>query len=122
MAAVSPPLVLRDIFDRPPPPNLPFSHSKPTLLFSYWCTGFSLLIIIVRLFGRMIRNNQLFREDWIMFWSIVPLLIRQALVHIVLLWGTNNIDISAGLSPQEIFDRSVGSRAVLASRVFYALL
>jgi hypothetical protein len=115
-------LVLRDIFDQPPPPRLPFSNSKPTLLFSYWCTGFSLTIILIRLFGRMVRNNQLFREDKIMFWSIVPLLIRQGLVHVVLLWGTNNVDTTGNLSPQEIYDRSVGSRLVLASRVFYAIL
>ncbi|TVY91720.1 hypothetical protein LAWI1_G003308 [Lachnellula willkommii] len=40
-------------------------------------------------------------------------------VHVVLLYGTNNT-ITTGLSDQEIYHRSIGSRLVLVSRIFYA--
>jgi hypothetical protein len=75
----------------------------------------------VRLIGRMVRNNQLFKEDKIMFASIVPLLGRMALVHVILLWGTNNVDTSKGLGEMDILHRTTGSRLVLAARIFYAM-
>ncbi|KKA24195.1 Integral membrane protein Pth11-like protein [Rasamsonia emersonii CBS 393.64] len=51
--------------------------------------------------------------------SIVPLLIRMAFAHVVLIWGTNNTK-TAGLSELDIQHREIGSRLVLAARVFYA--
>jgi hypothetical protein len=56
-----------------------------------------------------------------MFWSIVPLLIRMALIHVVLLYGTNNVT-TEGLTPQDVMERTIGSKLVLATRIFYAML
>lgn len=42
------------------------------------------------------------------------------LVHVILLFGTNNVQ-TAGLTAKQIHDRSIGSRLVLASRIFYAM-
>ena len=93
--------------------------SHPTLLVSWWCTGFALGIILVRLSSRYIRTEKLFREDKVMFWSIVPLLFRMGMVHVVLLWGTNNAS-TAGLSATDIRHREIGSKIVLAARITYA--
>lgn len=65
------------------------------------------------------RTERLFREDRLAFACLIPLFIRMAFVHVVLLYGTNNVDIE-GLSEPSIHDRVVGSRVVLASRIFYA--
>jgi len=53
--------------------------------------------------------------------SMIPLLIRMALIHPVLLWGNNNV-VTTGLSAEDIYHRSIGSRLVLGARIFYALL
>ena len=53
--------------------------------------------------------------------SIVPLMARMGCAHIVLRYGTNNA-ITDGLSKQELWQRSVGSQAVLGARIFYAAL
>ena len=53
--------------------------------------------------------------------SIVPLLARMALVHLVLLWGTNNT-VTTGLASLDIQHREVGGKLVLASRIMYAAL
>lgn len=53
------------------------------------------------------------------FVCIIPLFLRMGVVHVVLLYGTNNT-ITTGLSDQEIYHRSIGSRLVLVSRIFYA--
>jgi len=93
---------------------------NPTLIVSWFCTIFSLVVILIRVCGRWVRTERLFREDKIMLWSIIPLVLRMAFVHPVLIWGTNNTT-SFTLTDQEIRNRSIGSRLVLASRVFYAL-
>lgn len=68
------------------------------------------------------RTERLFREDKVMLYSIIPLLMRMACAHVVLIWQTNNLDTATfALSNQEIYQRSVGSRLVLASRILYAM-
>ena len=116
-------ILSRSNFDNQPPPERRTRiQNNPTLLYSWWCTIFSLVIIIIRLWGRWIRNEQLFREDKAMAWSIIPLLARMGFIHVVLIYGTNNVDIE-GLTDQVIIhNREIGSRLVLAARIFYALL
>ena len=53
--------------------------------------------------------------------SLVPLLVRMALVHLILIWGTNNTT-SRGLTELDIRHREIGSRLVLVSRIMYAML
>ena len=78
-------------------------------------------IIVVRLAGRYVRAERLFREDKVMALSLIPLLARMGLVHLVLLWGTNNAK-TEGMTARDIHYRELGSRMVLASRIMYAML
>ena len=113
-------IILRDMNATPPHAKSKLENN-PTLLLSWWCTGFALAIITVRLGGRYVRTEKLFREDKIMAWSIVPLLARMGLVHLVLIWGTNNA-ITDGLTPLQLRHREIGSKLVLVSRIMYAAL
>lgn len=94
---------------------------NPTLLICWWATMFSLAIIVVRLCGRYVRIERFFPEDKVAMISVIPLLIRMILVHFVLIYGTNNTK-TAGLTPEDISKRVIGSKLVLASRIFYAIL
>ncbi|KAL8711341.1 MAG: hypothetical protein Q9220_004238 [cf. Caloplaca sp. 1 TL-2023] len=51
--------------------------------------------------------------------SIIPLLGRMAMVHVIMIWGTNNAR-TAGLGSHDIQHREIGSRLVLVSRILYA--
>ena len=113
-------IIARGLYQSQPPDLQTKSDMNPTLLVSWWCTGFALAAILIRVGGRFVRTERLFREDKIMMWSAVPLLIRMALVHVILIWGTNNTK-TAGLTPTEVHDRQIGARLVLASRIFYAM-
>jgi len=115
-------LIPRTLFNTSPPGPRTSIANNPTLLYSWWCTIASIVIIALRLAGRYIRNERLFREDQIMAWSIVPLLARMACVHVVLIYGTNNVDVSNLSNPVKIRHREIGSQLVLAARIFYALL
>lgn len=113
----------RDVWNDAPPSPRTALDNNPTLLFSWWCTGFALVIILIRLAGRKIRTDCLFAEDKVMFLSIIPLLARMGLIHVVLRWGTNNVTTDGrDLSSSEIYHRSMGSKLVLASRIMYAML
>ncbi|KAK2865344.1 hypothetical protein FQN49_003670 [Arthroderma sp. PD_2] len=95
---------------------------NPTLLVSWWATGFSLAIILVRVCGRYIRTERLFPEDWVMALSIIPLLIRMGFAHVVLIFGTNNVSHRHhDFTMEEIHRREIGSRMVLGARIFYAV-
>jgi hypothetical protein len=86
---------------------------------SWWCTGYAIAIILTRIGGRYVRTEKAYAEDAIMMLAVVPLLMRAAFVHVVLLYGTNNTQIG-GLTETQIHHREVGSQLVLASRIMYA--
>ena len=108
-----------------PPDVQTRQDNNPTLLVSWWATGFALLIILVRVVGRAVRTERLFADDWTMLLSVIPLLIRMGLIHVILLFGTNNAfpqDDAHLFDAEEIRLREIGSRLVLPARIFYALL
>lgn len=76
------------------PPERPFSDAKPTLLVAWWITLFCTCLILLRLSGRYIRVERLFIEDKITALALLPLYMRMACTHVVLLYGTNNIDLA----------------------------
>jgi len=110
-------LLRRPVSDAPDPTT--FRNDKPRLLVSWWCTFYSLTIILTRVAGRYVRAEKIFPEDGIMLLAIIPLLIRMAFVHVVFLFGTNNV-LTEGLSAQQIHQREIGSQMVLVSRFMYA--
>ncbi|KAI5460542.1 hypothetical protein BGZ63DRAFT_509960 [Mariannaea sp. PMI_226] len=98
-----------------------FPEDKPTLLVSWWITIFCIAIITLRLCGRYVRVEKLLREDKIVAGALLPLLLRAICVHFVLKYGTNNVNLdSIDLTQDQIDKRVIGSRLVMASRVFYA--
>ncbi|SPQ24383.1 c8440272-c485-43ec-9eff-07f405d74a1b [Thermothielavioides terrestris] len=103
----------------PPPPARPFSDTKPVLLVSWWITIFCAVTIVVRLLGRWVRVEKLFLEDTYVAAALIPLFLRMAFVHPILIYGTNNVLVPDGsvLSDEEAQRRSIGSRLVLVSRI-----
>ena len=105
-----------------PPPRLrAFDDDKPTLLVCWWTTIFSAVIIILRISGRFVRTERLFREDKTAALALIPMLLRMGCVHYILVHGTNNAQFKGVvLSAEDLRGREVASGLVLASRVLYA--
>ncbi|KAL4806566.1 hypothetical protein BDV18DRAFT_159738 [Aspergillus unguis] len=110
----------RGMYSDVPPDIRTRIQDNPTLLVSWWATGVSLAIIVTRVCGRYVRIERLFREDKIMMAAIIPLLARMAVVHVILIYGTNNTKVD-GLTAEDIRHRQIGSKLVLAARIFYAI-
>ncbi|KOS42398.1 hypothetical protein ACN38_g6746 [Penicillium nordicum] len=121
MASVAMSLVPRGIYQETPPAFQNRTQINPTLMMSWWATIFSLVIIVVRVCGRYIRVERFFTEDKVMMIAIIPLMIRMVLVHFVLVLGTNNTTTTTALTEKEILNRELGSKLVLAARIFYAI-
>lgn len=106
-----------------PPAIRPFSDDKPILLVSWWLTLFCTAVIILRVLGRYVRMEKLFLEDKIAGLALIPMYLRIACVHVVLVYGTNNVELvskeGVHLSQQSMDRRVIGSRLVLATRFFY---
>ncbi|KAK3954409.1 hypothetical protein QBC32DRAFT_88398 [Pseudoneurospora amorphoporcata] len=106
-----------------PPALRPFSDDKPILLVSWWLTLFCTAVIILRVIGRYVRMEKLLLEDKIAALALIPMYLRIACVHVVLVYGTNNVQLvnqeGLHLSQQALDRRVVGSKLVLATRFFY---
>ncbi|KAF6842153.1 integral membrane protein [Colletotrichum plurivorum] len=104
-----------------PPPFRTFRDDKPSLLVCWWITSFCTLIILLRVAGRFIRTEKLFREDKVAALALIPLWLRMVCVHFVLLYGTNNAQLDPNGMTQDALDKkAIASGLVLASRIFYA--
>jgi hypothetical protein len=79
------------------------------------------MIILLRVTGRFIRTERLFREDRIAAMALIPLYIRMGLVHYILLHATNNNNFDGfNVSDKFIREAEIASGLVLAARIFYA--
>ncbi|KAI0457529.1 GPCR protein, PTH11-type [Xylaria acuta] len=103
-----------------PPPLHTADDDKPTLLVCWWITLFCATIIFLRVAGRFIRSEKLFREDRTVMLAAIPLFLRMGFVHIVLFWGTNNARFTWPLTETELRHKSIASGLVLGSRILYA--
>ncbi|KAK6538335.1 hypothetical protein TWF694_011213 [Orbilia ellipsospora] len=110
----------RQVYREEPAQYRSILADNPTLLITWWATGCSLFIILARCFGRYVRTMRLFRDDQWMLLSILPLLLRLSLAHVVLKYGTNNTQTDL-LSEEEIRRREIGSGVVLALRVSFTV-
>ncbi|TGZ78085.1 hypothetical protein EX30DRAFT_334718 [Ascodesmis nigricans] len=113
----------------PAPPPRTYRDDHATLLASYWCAGICIAAFVFRLFGRYVRIEKLYVDDLLMAASVVPLAVRMVFVHLVLQWGTNNVDVDQlkdmykdderGLRA-DVGRRERGSGMVLGARVALA--
>ncbi|KAF8417143.1 hypothetical protein EV426DRAFT_540687, partial [Tirmania nivea] len=95
-----------------------------TLITTYICTFLSLTFIAIRLICRRIRGERYwsFHDDIWMGLSVIPLLLRLGLIHVVIFYGTNSLSMEMAwpLEEEESMDRRIlGSKSVLASRITY---
>ncbi|KAK0630618.1 hypothetical protein B0T17DRAFT_489304 [Bombardia bombarda] len=104
-----------------PPPLRAFVVDKPTLLVCWWITIFCAVIILLRVCGRFVRTERLFREDKMAALALLPLFLRMGCVHFILVHGTNNAQLEGvRLSEDALRRKSIASGLVLLSRILYA--
>jgi len=76
-------ILARNVLSSDPPARRTRETNHATLLVSWWCTIFALVIILLRLSGRWVRSETLFREDKVVAISIIPLMLRMGCAHVL---------------------------------------
>ncbi|KAJ5439086.1 uncharacterized protein N7458_010084 [Penicillium daleae] len=94
-----------------------------TLIILWVFTWAAIGLILLRLLVRKLKGLQFIMGDYFSMGAILCALVRLALVHVVLIWGTNNMTTTFRhthhFTPEEIRRREIASKFVLTNRVFY---
>ena len=95
----------------------------PTLLILWLFSCLALIIMAIRLIWRKVAGQSFNLGDYLTMAACVAALIRLALVHVVLTWGTNNMTDTFRnthhFTAREIYQREIGSKFIIINRFFY---
>ncbi|KAJ5696917.1 hypothetical protein N7536_007329 [Penicillium majusculum] len=94
-----------------------------TLIILWVFTWVTIGLIVLRLLVRKLKGFQFVLGDYFAMGAILCALVRLGLVHVILIWGTNNMSTkfrqTHDFTSEEIRRREIASKFVLANRVFY---
>src|SRR4051812_26881467 len=90
------------------------------LITTWVCTVVAFVVIMIRLIGRKFRRQEFVFDDYIAAFSLIILWARVGMIYTVLKYGTNNITSTAGLTEEDIWRHSMGSKLALGTRILYA--
>lgn len=94
-----------------------------TLIILWVFTWVAIGLIVFRLLVRKLKGFKFVLGDYFAMGAILCALVRLALVHVILIWGTNNMSSTFrhthNFTPEEIRRREIASKFVLTNRVFY---
>jgi hypothetical protein len=94
-----------------------------TLIIHWLFTWVAIGLIGLRLLMRKLKRLPFVLGDYFSMGAILCALARLALVHVILIWGTNNMTPTFRqthhFTLEEIHRREIASKCVLVNRVFY---
>lgn len=93
-----------------------------TLVIGYVLYSICFILIGVRLTARWTRNQKWSIDDYWMWAATIILVLRVVASHLVLEYGTNNVEFVDLLSDNEVKRREFGSKMALVGRGCYATL
>src|SRR5271170_7510566 len=97
--------------------------TEVTIVITWVFTWLAEALMALRLIMRKRREQDLNISDYFTIAAMAFLIIRLAIVHLVLIWGTNNLTAayrdSHTFTAQEIYQLEVGSKLTLAVRAVY---
>lgn len=100
-------------------------ETDPELLILWFLTGAAVAVMILRLVLRKMRKQMLEIGEYLTIVAIVAILVRGALVHVAMVYGTNHISAAVRathhFTPEEIQRREIGSKVTIANRAFYTI-
>jgi hypothetical protein len=100
-------------------------ETESELIILWFLTGAAVAVMILRLFLRLRRKQQLELGDFFTTTAIVSILLRGAVIHVALVWGTNSIPAATRkamiFTPKVIYRLEIGSKLTIVNRVFYTV-
>jgi hypothetical protein len=100
-------------------------EDETELIVLWFLTGGAVAIMLLRLFLKRYRQQGMSLGEYFTIAAIVSILLRGAVVHVALVWGTNNISAASRktmkFTPQLIYRLEIGSKLTIVNRVFYTV-
>lgn len=95
------------------------------ILILWILTGLAVAMMLLRLGLKQYRSQSFSLGDYITIAAIVSILLRGAVIHVALVWGTNSITAAVrktmAFTPEVIYRREIGSQLTIVNRVFYTV-
>jgi hypothetical protein len=99
------------------------AYTTQTLYVLYIFTGLAIFLMVFRVILRRVRGQQWNLSDYLTMACMFFLLARTSMIHVVLVWGTNNVPRIYrhfhDFTEQEIYQRETASKLLLVSRTMY---
>ncbi|KAF2129710.1 hypothetical protein P153DRAFT_314846 [Dothidotthia symphoricarpi CBS 119687] len=94
-----------------------------TVIIHHLFTGLALITMALRLLCRQIVFHKFNFGDYCTMVGMLCAAARGGIIHVVLVWGTNNMSSQAraqiDFTPEEIYRRTIGSKLTIANRPIY---
>lgn len=103
-------------------PTLEMLSDLTTLIVGYVIYSICFLLIAIRLAATWSRNKKWAIDDYWMLAASAVLILRVVVIHLVLVYNTNNIEHPELLTSREMERRAFGSKMALVGRTCYATL
>jgi uncharacterized protein Usg len=97
--------------------------ADPTLIIVWVFTWIAVTVMSLRILLVKINKKPFSIGDYLTMGAIFCALTRLSLIHVVLIWGSNNVTpkfrAMHHFTPQEIYQREIGGKFTIVNRLFY---
>lgn len=97
--------------------------ADPTLIIVWLFSWVAFSVMTARLVMCKLRGRKFITGDFLTMGAMFCVLTRLSLIHVVLIWQSNNMPAkfraTHNFTPDEIYRREVGSKLTLVNRTFY---
>jgi len=101
------------------------TEDETELIILWFLTGGAVAIMLLRLGLKQYTHQRFELGEYFTIAAIVSILLRGAVIHVALVWGTNSISAAAlakvKLTPEYIYRHEIGSKLTIVNRVFYTV-
>ena len=95
----------------------------PTLIIVWVFTWIAVTIMCIRLLLVKINKKTFSIGDYLTMGAIFCAIARLSLIHVVLIWGSNNVTpkfrAAHRFTQEEIYHREIGGKLTIVNRLFY---
>lgn len=95
------------------------------ILLLWILTGLAVAVMLLRLGLKQYRRQSSSLGDYFTIAAIISILLRGAVIHVALVWGTNSITAAErntmAFTPEVIYRLEIGSKLTIVNRVFYTV-
>ncbi len=98
-------------------------QTQITIVIVWVFSWVAITIMGIRLLWQRLQTRKFFMGDYLTMAAIFCALARVGIIHVVLIWGSNNVTAafraSHHFTATEIYHREVGGKLTLVNRIFY---